>query len=171
MLPEDEESIWRAILTPGYRLQWKQDENEVLANAILRLERSSDPDISVDREDPTASLQWTRKNPRGEFHLGGVYEEASTRITEFDDTGNLIADGTRTQMLLETVWEHLLTEQSVIGLMGDYRDVSYDKGNFVDYTQAGAGVNYAYRLSEDTISYLQLLGASYEPDDAMVQST
>jgi hypothetical protein len=168
---EDEKSVWLGIVKPGYRLQWKQDENELRAEADLRIERSSDTDLSDDREDPSLSLQWLRLNPRGETRVLAFYSEESTRITEFDDTGRLSADGTRTDMGLEAGWDHSITERSQLSLMGRYDDISYDGGDFTDYELTSSILNYSYLWHDNTVPYLQLQASSYQPDGSLSENS
>jgi hypothetical protein len=145
-------------------MHWKRDRDEVRAEAALHLERTSDTDISGDREDPSLSLEWKRANPRGEFRLSGVYEEASTRITELNDTGRLFADGTRTVSALGSGWNHYLSERSQISLTGLHSQVRYDGGDFTDYDLAEADLNYSFSWNASMVPYVLLSAARYEPE-------
>lgn len=97
MLETDEEGVSRAILRPDYQFRWVQAENELLAQARLNIERSSDTQLSGDREDPLLSLQWTGANPRGELRLKDHSKRA--RLA----SANLMTRGRYLQMTPELI--------------------------------------------------------------------
>lgn len=165
MVTSDGRSVWRGLVTPDYQLKWKQDENEVLGKARLNLERSSDTELSDDREDPSLSLQWTGANPRGEVWIAGAYDEQSTRVTELDDTGELRPDATRTRWAVNSGWDRAVTERTQLGIDVGYQDLSYDVDTFTDYTNADVGLTLSYLLSEVISPYFKLGASRYEPDE------
>ena len=165
MVADDERSVWRGLLTPDYQLKWKQDENEVLAKARLNLAQSSDTELSDNREDPSVSLKWTGANPRGKLWIEGAYDEAATRETELDDTGELRPDGTRTRWAVDTGWGRAITERAQLGIEVGYEDFSYDVDTFIDYTNAKLSLRYSHLLNEEISPYFQLGASRYEPDE------
>jgi len=167
---DHEKSVWRGLFTPDYQLQWQRDENEVLATADLRIERSSDTSLSKNREDPSLSLEWIGTNPRGEARVKGSYDETDTRVTEFEDTGEVRPDATRTRWYLESGLNRALSERTQVGVELGYQDLSYNDATFTDYTNADLGLNFTYLLSE-TVSPLIQLGASrYDPEESATEN-
>jgi hypothetical protein len=165
MLETDEESVSRAIFTPNYELRWVQAENELLAQARLNIERSSDTQLSGDREDPLLSLQWTSANPKGELRLEGSFEESSTRVSEFEDTGQVFTDDTRTEWALDAGWDRSLTARTQLGFSAGYSDVSYDGDSFTDFVLVDTALKLTYLASETSTPYIQLTASRYEPDE------
>jgi hypothetical protein len=165
MLETDEKAVWRAIFTPDYKFRWVQAENELLAQARLNIERSSDTQLSVDREDPLLSLQWTAADPKGELRLEGSFEESSTRVSEFEDTGQVFTDDTRTEWALDAGWDRSLTVRTQLGFSAGYSDVSYDGDSFTDFVLVNTALQLTYLASERSTPYIQLTASRYEPDD------
>jgi len=165
MLETDEKTVWRAIFTPEYQFRWVQAENELLAQARLNIERSSDTQLSGDREDPLLSLQWTAADPKGELRLKGSFEERSTRVSEFEDTGQVFTDNTKTEWALDAGWDRSLTARTQLGFSAGYSDVSYDGDSFTDFVLANTALQVTYLASETSTPYIQLTASRYEPDD------
>ena len=65
----DKQSIWRYYTTPRYSVSTEQDQNKWYLDGSLRLQRSSDRSIAVDREDPSINAGWTRQYDRGNYGL------------------------------------------------------------------------------------------------------
>jgi len=161
----NDQAVWRVRLAPAYRLKWVKGADEWQASARLDAERSSDQSVSVDRDDPSLSLGWTRENPLGALSLRAGYVEASTRVTELSDTGELAPDATRTEMTLDADWDRSLSERLSLGLNAGYKDVSYQGGgSFTDYDNIDIGLTLSYLLDETRTPYLSLTASRYEPD-------
>jgi hypothetical protein len=60
--------------------------DEFKAGLGLRVERSSDQRVSIDREDPNLLAGWRRLTETGEFGLTATYDEVSSRAAELQET-------------------------------------------------------------------------------------
>lgn len=155
--------IWRFSATPGYRLTGADGADLWSARLGLRLERSSDAAASADREDPSLSLSWSRQAPAGQFSLSASYDQASTRVTEFRDTGLVSADGTRTAQSLSASWLGELNERDSLSLTGSHADTSYSGGTLSDYANQSLGATLTRAWSERAATYLRLSASRYQP--------
>ncbi len=163
MQAEDEESVYRGILTPRYRMHWAEGPNDWRLQAELKLEESSDTDLSQDRRDPKLRGTYTRDYTQGSWSIDAGYEEASTRITEFEDTSVLSADGTRASANAGLQWNHQLSKKNTLDLGVTYLDVSYDDVNLTDYRTPAADLRLSRLVSDQSTWYVALSGSRYEP--------
>ena len=164
MSSTDKQSIWRYIATPRYSIAAVADRNRWYSDVSLRLERSSDKSLSVDREDPTIVVGWQRDSERDRFSLIGKYNKASTRFTEFDETGLVVNDASSNTRSLAANWSRLLTERLNFSLGGQYLTTSYSGGNFTDYATKSLNSSLTYDLNERVRPYIQVALTDFNPD-------
>jgi predicted porin len=153
----DKQSIWRYYATPRYSISTEQDQNRWYLDGSLRVQRSSDRSIAVDREDPSINAGWTRQYDRGNYGLVARYSRTSTRITEFDGTGLVAADGSSTAKSLAANWAHLLTERLNLNLGSQYSKTEFSGGGgFSDFTTKSINAGLSYQLTETISPYIQV---------------
>ncbi len=167
MLPK---AIWRVVAAPAYRLSGVSGANQWNAQFGLRLERSTDVALSADRQDPNGSLAWTRQTRTGQFGISGKYEEASTRVTEFQDTGLVSADGSRIAQSLTANWSTEWDERTSLSLNGSYADTAYRGGTLTDYANLSLGATVSQAWSERSQPYLQFSASRYLPASGLGSS-
>lgn len=149
LLPDDQaESVWRSVTTPGYRLSRLEDNWTLAFIGDLRVQRSSDDRLSFDREDPTANLTFNRRSAAGELSMGVGFSQASTRITEFEDSNLLFRDGTRETLSANAGWSGVLSAVSSYGLTLSVQDVAFKDSPLVDFRNQMAGLSYQRAVSE-----------------------
>jgi len=165
LAPSGEKGIWRGRLSPSYALTWSDGLSEWVGSASLLLERSSDRDRSQDRKDPSASLGWKRFTEFGEVSLQASYDEASTRVTELEESGLVVADGTRERTRFVGGWRRSLSAYTDMAWTADYTDVEYDGGSLVDYRAVSLGVTLDTALSPRTGGFVSLSTSRHDPDD------
>lgn len=165
------DGLWRLAATPGYQLAGADGADQWHARGGLRLERSTDAAISAERQDPSLSLSWTRLAPAGQFGLSGSYEQASTRVTELQDTGRVSADGTRTAQSLSANWLGELDPRNSLSLVGGYADTRYSGGGLSDYANLNLGATWTRAWSERASAYLRLSASRYLPGAASAASS
>lgn len=162
----NEVSVNRVIIIPSYTLTRVKANTELSINAKVSVERSDDEDLSIDRDDPSASLDWIHYNPRGSFNLGVSYAESSTRASELEDTGLVTtADATREKTTAKVGWKRELDEVNTLNLNLAYDDVSYSVGSFTDYTNTDISARLNHKLDETRTLFGSLSADYYEPDD------
>ena len=156
MSSTDKRSIWRYTATPRYSIATVADRNRWYSEVSLRLERSSDKKLSVDREDPNVVVGWERDSERDRFSLIGKYNKANTRITEFDETGLVVNDASSSTRSVAANWSRLLTERLNFSLSGQYLKTSYSGGNFTDYSTKSLNSTLIYEWSERVRPFIQV---------------
>jgi hypothetical protein len=160
---EDPTPVWRARLIPGYNLLSVNGNNELAVEALLRLEKSTDDDVSQPRQDPRLSVVWRRENPRDTFSLNALYDRTSTLTTEFEETGRITDDGSVGRAQLGGSWDHLLTERTSLNINANILNVTYIGVDLVDYDIQSAGVRLGYQFSELIEPYLIGSASHYTP--------
>ncbi len=163
--PTGAEAVWRFALTPDYQLTRVRGADTLNANAALNVERSSDPSLSAEREYPSLSLGWRHETPTGEFGLSAKYEKSPTRTSELLDTGNLAVDATRETAGASANWSIGLDERDSLSLAGAFRSVSYQGGDFTDYTELSGSATFAHEWDVRTQPYVEYAISRYTPDD------
>lgn len=158
------ESVNRLRLVPQYNALWRSETQEVDAGIGVRFERSSNTQVSQDREDPTLSLKWRRMSEFGSFGLNSRYEQASVRTTELEENGIVIpVDRTRTTKALGANWSRLFGEVTTLGLNTEYRVVTHNAAALTDFDSLSVSGSLTRALSERLDTYLQGSYSRIEP--------
>ncbi len=116
------------------------------------IERSSNTDLSANRELPRASVLWQKSSPLSVLELRASLEEASTRETEFSDFGRVTLDSTERTGILGTRWTRDLTPASNLELSASHRQVDFDTPLLVDYSETQGSAVYEFEPS-DAVRY------------------
>jgi hypothetical protein len=151
----NKQGVSRLIVVPAYSLVGTYGLDELKAGLGLRVERSSDQRISIDREDPNLLFGWRRQTETGEFGLTATYQEVSSRAAELENTGGIAPDSTQKTGSLKGLWRSAVTERSTLSTDADYKMVSYDGGTQTDYKNLVAGISWNYTWSERIEPFLR----------------
>ncbi len=162
--------VWRYSLVPGYSLNRVSGADVWNARLGLRLERSSDADLSIGREDPSLSLAWMRQTPTGSFGVSADYEETSTRVAELQDSGLVAADGSKIGNNFAATWSQALDERGTLSLNLGHAGISYRGGSLTDYATLSAGATLSRARDERTSHYLRFSAARYTPESGGADS-
>ncbi len=160
----NKQSVSRLIVVPAYTLVGTYGLDEFKAGLGLRVERSSDQNISVDREDPNLLAGWRRLTQTGEFGLTATYQEVSSRAAELENTGGITPDSTQKTGSIKGLWRSAVSDRSTLTVDGDYKMVSYDAGTQTDYKNLAAGISWNYTRSERIEPFLRFSVSHYDPD-------
>lgn len=150
MLEKDERSVWRYTLTPNYRITASDEVSSWFLDAGLRFQRSSNPDISIDREDPTIKVGWKHEFERGGLSANASFSQTSTRITEFDETGTGLVqkDGTSRTKSFNVNGYRLLSERWTASGGLDYREQNFSGSDLNNYSSRGLSLGVTYLYNE-----------------------
>lgn len=174
MSATDKRGVTRAILAPTYSLTGTYGVDEFKAALGLRIERSSDRMLSMNREAPNLLLGWRRFTETGEFSLTAKYDEASSQQTQLQETGLVVTDSTRINKSLGAKWQSAVTARSTLAASLDYLDVSFSGGTHGSplnaYRNLATGLNWSYAWSETVEPFLAFLASHYEPEKNTVPS-
>lgn len=163
----NEQSVNRRIFVPNYSISSNEGTNPWFVNASMRVERSSDQDISQDRDDPSLNLGWTHHYETGEFGVTGLIEDQSTRVSEFEDSGLVRRDNTKKSRILTVNWLNSLNNRTSLALDGTTTRVDFVGSStigFVDYRDDSISTKLNYNLSEQLQTFTRISFSLYQPD-------
>jgi len=171
MSSSDEKSVTRKVVTPSYGISAIDGRNTWFSDLAVRVERSSDQEVSINREDPTLNMGWEHELDRGIFTLTGRYDEKSTRVSELEDTGQIFSDGTRKSQSLSSTYQESINERMALTFNAQYDSISYSGGDLTDYNAPSANVSFNYLWSERFEPFIQLSISRYEPSKDLVDTS
>lgn len=157
----------RIILTPRYSINSNQGANQFDASASVRIERSSDQEISQDRSSPSLNIAWSHDYETGQFSITALSNKQSTRVTELMDRGLVSGDNTVNTYGLSANWLNHLTDRMLLTLGSNITNVTYDGLNttrLVNYGNESADARLTYNLSEQKEIFFQLTSSVYKPE-------
>jgi hypothetical protein len=157
-------AVTRTIIAPDYSLVGTSGLDEFRFGLGLNLERSSDPSMVLDREDPNVQLGWQRENETGGFGLTAKYAETSTLSGATQDTGVVAPDGTQKQYSLGGNWSTALSERSTLANDTDYTSVNYDIDSLISYDEVSTRLSWIYAWSERVELFTRFAVRHYEPE-------
>jgi hypothetical protein len=157
-------AVTRTIIAPDYSLVGTSGPDQLRFGLGLNLERSSDPSIVLDREDPNVQLGWQRETETGGFGLTATYAESSTLSGVTEKTGVVAPDGTQKQYSLGGNWSTALSERSTLANDTEYRSVNYDIDSLTNYDELSTNLSWRYAWSERVEPFTRFEVRHYEPE-------
>jgi hypothetical protein len=157
-------SVWRASLSPRLKLDYAMDVDELSTDLAVNEVRSSDTAVSSERTDPQLQLSWLHHLSKGDFSLSGKYDRASTRTTEFQDTGYVLADSTRTTKSMFADGQYQMSERTSLSGHVEYDRVTYNNNAFTNYKTTSGNLTLNYSLTEKIQPFFSLSTTHYVPD-------
>ena len=157
------DAIWRTTFDPSYTLTGTADVNEYTVGLAGHFARVSNKTLSQNRDDPSAFLNWQHQNETGALGVAARYDEASTRIAEFNGSGLVAVDGTRASRTVSANWSNALGERSTLAVDGAHTDISYQGGSYADYVTQSGNVSYNYAWSEHSKPFIKISYVDYAP--------
>lgn len=153
----DRESVYLYTITPEYTISALDGTNEWFASLGLNVEKSSNHKISRDREDPFATIGWTRDLERGMVGLVADYREQSSRSAQFTETGVVTQDGNSTNWGVTGSWSRLLTDKLDLALEAEYRESNFSGvADLAGYETRHLTSNWTYVLNEKVTPFLRV---------------
>jgi len=154
----------RYRLRPQYSYTYHVDDaNEWSAVLGANLERSSNTQVSANRQDPSVELKWQQETTTSSWGLNAKYFKASTRTTEFDQTGIVTADRTQTNRSVGANWGKYLAERWMANGGINQQWVDYDTDSLVSYRNSTASGGLAYDLTASEKLSVFFSGSHYSP--------
>jgi hypothetical protein len=171
-MSKEETSIWRYRLLPTYTISAVDDLNRWYSRANLNIQRSSDRRLSLDREDPSIGVGWERELARGRFSLTGNYDKASTRVTEFLESGLVTSDASSIRKSIAANWSRLLTERLNWTLGGGYTKVTFTGGGgFSGYNSKSLNTSLSYEWSDKLRPFINFGYSTFNPESTDQESS
>lgn len=163
----DEQSISKLVVSPAYSLNVSQDLNTWNANLSYKLERSSKAESSQDREYPSVNLGWNRALESGQMGVTAHYDDNSTRVTEFDDSGQVLVDGSRKLASISANWSHTINEKASIAINAGYSQAKYSNIGLIDYSTTSLGASINYKLNSKIEPFISFNSSKTDNEDAI----
>ena len=133
-LSQQKKGVWRYTTIPKYSVALLNERNRWFTDLALTLQRSSNTNISADREDPAVGIGWQRELEKGSFSLNARYDKRSSRFTQFNTNAISDVDGTSVNKSLAANYSYALTERLNFSIGADYTKVAFTDSSFVDST-------------------------------------
>jgi hypothetical protein len=168
---DNKTAVTRTRVAPNYNLTGTFGRDELHAGFGLNLERSSDPAIVSDREDPNLQLAWQRETETGGFGLTSGYSETSTLSDAVEQTGVVAGDGTQKTYSLGGNWSAAVSERGTLANNTEYKRVKYDIDSQTSYDNASTSLSWNYAWSERAEPFTNFALSRYEPQDSSLATS
>lgn len=169
-LSQQKMGVWRYSTIPKYSLAVLNEKNRWFTDLALTLQRSSNKNISADREDPAVGIGWQRELEKGSFSLNARYDKRSSRFTQFNTNAITDVDGTSVNRSLAASYSHAISERLNFTLGADYSKIAYTDSSFVDSTSKSINGSISYELNEKFTPFIRLSYTDFQPDSSPSQS-
>lgn len=158
------ESIWKRRINPRLAVTRITELDTLSASLAYIIERNSDQNIAMDREDPTLGANWSRNFQRGTLGATLGYSESSSRDSNLEETGRAGGDNTRKSRTAGLNGAYEFSELwSITGNLS-YSRLTFDGDGTASRSYAG-GANLDYEYSERLQPFIGLSANRYSPDD------
>ncbi len=175
MVKRNKESVWIYSIAPQFQLGITSELNRWYLDAALLVQRHSNENVLVDREDPRLAIGWDRTYESGILGVKADYIESSAREDELKSTGVFTkTDNTEKIKRLSANWLYRINPKWSVLTDGFYSDVTFSRpGNLQGYNLGDirSRLTYAYTERLDTsaeLGYSQLHPEKVFDDTEMV---
>lgn len=165
----NKQSVNSRTLTPSYSIASNSEANQWLSTASLSLVRTSDQNVSQNRDDPSVTLGWTHNYETGQFSVKGLINEQSTQVSELTDSGLITGDNTKKTRKISMNWRNNLSERTSITLGGSATESSFQgiaTTGLVDAQSETSNVKFNYSLSEQTDIFTRFSYSRNKPENS-----
>ena len=171
-LSQQKQGVWRYTTIPRYSISAVDDKSRWFSDLALTLQRSSNKNLSVDREDPNLNLGWQRELEKGAFSITAGYDKRSSRFAQFNTNALLDVDGTSVSRTLAANFNHSLSEKLKLSLGANYTKTTFTDSSFISSTSKTINGTISYDLKEKISPFVQLSLTDFKPEgDLSQQST
>jgi len=166
MIPANPGSVRRILFEPSFTLVGQIGANELETGLALQVARSSNHNLSPNREDPSVYFDWSHHSDAGELGLSSRYAEIATRDAGIDATRPVPVSSTRASRTMSGRMSKDLSERNSLSAEGSFEGVSYKGGgNYVDYSTRSGSLRLSNAISELSTIFLSVSGDKYVPTD------
>lgn len=176
MATENIRGVFVNTVVPRYQVRYVNGVNEVTAAGQMTVVRTSDQDLVIDREDPTARLGWKRELQRGEINAAVDYDKESTSSSEPTTSGSSGSNDTRAHYGVSGSVKYEISQrmEADISISKDYYTYSTSSGlvsSFGNYDTTTSMVTLTYLLNQRNAVYTRVGATKYTPDTPGADST
>lgn len=154
-LAQDSQSVWISRFIPRYKIQHNTDQDEQYLDMALTVQRSTDSEVSVDRNDPKITLGFNHLFSRGSVSSSIGFVRRSTRLTEFDDTGLVLSDGSRDTRFFNLTGVYQFSSKSTVSGGYSFSDTRFSGNSQLrDYTSSSLNSNFNHQFNDQLTGLL-----------------
>ncbi len=166
LVENNAKSIWRYTLNPKYSVAAVDEKNRWFSNFGLNIVRTTNKNITDDREDPNLNLGWERELEKGRLSVVSSYNRTSSRFREFKNTGFVDNDGTSVSKSLGVSWSTAVTEKLDYSLGANLSKNINSGGSSLVKNSLRKSVNTSltYALNDRLSPYVQYSYTKFEPN-------
>lgn len=164
MVEKNKNSIQLYKFTPRFTAIARDELNSINFGGSLGVERSSDRNLSEDREDPNLNLGWQRDFSKGSLNLSTAYNKSSTRTSEFTKSGLVFSDGSAISRSYNLGINYLLSDKLTVASGVGYQTQQYSGTSLGDYSSKNFNVKLNYQYSEKFLPFISYSISSYKQD-------
>lgn len=174
LLTANEESVSKRVVTPTYSVSSNDERTPWNINANIRAERSSNQVISQDRDDAGVNIGLTHYYETGQLGIVGLYQEQSTRESEFSESGLVNNDNTRRSRNMTVNWLTNISDKTSLSMNGTISSVDFigaSTAGLVDYKTENINARLNYTLNDNNQIYSAVNVSYYQPNSGIGQET
>ncbi len=155
LVEDNERSVLLHTINPGVTLRAADELNVVSIGAGLRVQRSSNKDISQDREDPNFSAGWVREFTNGQFNANTSYSKTSSRVSELRRSGFVTADGSAVSKSVNLGFSYFLTDRYTLSSGVGYQQQVFTGAGLSDYNSKNFNAKLSYEYNDALVTFMQ----------------
>lgn len=167
--------VWIYSVTPQVLLNFNTEVNRLYFNAALDVQRHSNENVLIDREDPRFSLGWERKYDSGSFDVNANFIQTSSRGQELRATGVFQnANFVKTKAINKSLsgsWEHAIAQRWTLLTDGSYQKNTFSEVQGLNDTALlNVRSKLTYANNERLNTYVQIGYAELRPNGLIEDS-
>jgi outer membrane scaffolding protein for murein synthesis (MipA/OmpV family) len=136
-------------------------------DGLLTVQRHSNENVLVDREDPRLLAGWTHNYESGIFGVTASYAENSSLVNQLISSGAFTQiNNTQTTKQLAANWQHTINNRWVALTNAAYTEYSYSvqQATLLDYSVGEVKSKFTYENNEKLKTSIQASYAQLNPD-------
>jgi hypothetical protein len=157
-------AVRRLRASPDFKARYRLEQEEFDLSVGATLERSDQPAVSADRNDPRVRGDWRRVTDVSAYGLYALVDQRAYRALEVEERAPLALDGTRTLRAVGGNWLRNFTQNLV--LTADVRQdwATFDAGAAADYRLTTGNAQLSHELDERRTWYTAANFQAYRSD-------
>lgn len=165
--------VWIYTVAPNLLFDVKSDANLWYFDGLLTVQRHSNENVLINREDPRLLAGWTHNYESGIFGVTASYAESSTLLNQLISSGTFTqTNNTQTTKQLASNWQHTINDRWSALTNVAYTDYRYSaqQATLLNYAVGEVKSKLTYENNEKLKTSIQAGYAQLNPD-GIVKST
>jgi len=165
--------VWIYTLAPNLLFDVKSDANLWYLDGLLTVQRHSNENVLINREDPRLLAGWTHTYESGIFGVTASYAESSTLLSQLISSGAFTqTNNTQTTKQLAANWQQTINDRLSTLTNLAYTDYRYSvqQATVLNYSVGEIKSKLTYENNEKLNTSIQADYAQLNPD-GVIKST